>query len=45
VQQFTQLIYVRARGRQMALRVSSNTVGVAWQFGVPRINVRPSGRR
>lgn len=45
VQQFTQLVYVRARGRQMALRVSSDTVGVAWQFGMPRVNVRPDGRR
>ena len=45
VQQFTQLIYVRARGRQMALRVGSDTTGVAWQFGMPRINVRPDGRR
>jgi hypothetical protein len=45
VQEFTQLLYVRARGRQMAMRVSSDGLGVAWQLGAPRLNVRPDGRR
>ena len=45
VQEFTQLLYVRARGRQMALRVSSDAVGVAWQLGIPRVSTRPDGRR
>jgi len=45
VQEFTQLVYVRVRGRQMALRVSSDTVGVAWQLGTPRVNTRTDGRR
>jgi hypothetical protein len=52
VQQFTQQVYVRIRGRQMAFQVSSGTkgsategLGVQWQLGVPRIDVRPDGRR
>jgi hypothetical protein len=45
VQQFTQYVYVRVRGRQMAFRVGSNDLGVAWQLGAPRIDVRPDGRR
>lgn len=45
VQQFTQQVYVRIRGRQMAFRVESNTLGVQWQLGSPRIDVRPDGRR
>jgi hypothetical protein len=45
VQQFTEQIYLRVRGRQMAFRVSSNTLGVQWQLGTPRIEVRPDGRR
>lgn len=45
VQQFTQIVYVRIRGRQMAFKVSSNDLGVAWQLGAPRIDVRPDGRR
>ena len=52
VQQFTQQVYVRIRGRQMAFRVSSGTtgsatdgLGVQWQLGAPRIEIRPDGRR
>ena len=45
IQQFTQLVYTRIRGRQMAFRVESNTLGTQWQLGVPRIDVRPDGKR
>lgn len=45
IQQFTQQVYVRIRGRQMAFKISSNTLGVQWQLGVPRIDIRPDGRR
>jgi hypothetical protein len=45
VQQFTQYVYVRVRGRQMAFRVGSDDLGTAWQLGTPRLDVRPDGRR
>jgi hypothetical protein len=45
VQQFTEQVFVRIRGRQMAFKVSSDTLGTAWQLGVPRLDVRPDGRR
>ena len=45
IQQFTQQVYVRIRGRQMAFKVSSTELGVQWQLGVPRIDIRPDGRR
>jgi hypothetical protein len=45
IQQFTEQVYVRIRGRQMAFQVSSDTLGVQWQLGVPRIDIRPDGRR
>ena len=45
VQQFTEQVFVRVRGRQMALKIVSNDLGVAWQLGVPRIDTRPDGRR
>ena len=45
IQEFTQQVYVRIRGRQMAFKVSSNELGVQWQLGVPRIDIRPDGRR
>lgn len=45
VQQFTEIVYTRARGRQLAFRISSDTLGTQWQLGVPRIDVRPDGRK
>lgn len=45
VQQFTEQVFVRVRGRQMAFKISSNDLGVAWQLGTPRIDTRPDGRR
>ena len=45
VQQFTQIVYTRIRGRQMAFKVSSDGLGVNWQLGVPAIDVRADGRR
>jgi hypothetical protein len=45
VQQFTQQVFVRIRGRQMAFKISSSDIGTQWQLGVPRIDVRPDGRR
>lgn len=45
VQEFTGQVYTRLRGRQMAMRISSVDLGVAWQLGAPRIDIRPDGRR
>lgn len=45
VQEFTQIVYTRIRGRQMAFKVESNTLGTQWQLGVPRLDVRSDGRR
>jgi hypothetical protein len=38
-------LYIRVRGRQMSLRVASTGLGVQWQLGTPRMDVRPSGRK
>ncbi len=45
VQQFTEIVYTRIRGRQMAFRVESNTIGTQWQLGVPMMDSRMDGRR
>jgi hypothetical protein len=45
VQEFTQIVYTRIRGRQMAFKVSSDTLGTQWQLGVPRMDIKPDGRR
>jgi hypothetical protein len=42
---YTDQVFVRARARQMALRVASDTEGVQWQLGSPRLDIRPDGRR
>jgi hypothetical protein len=45
VDQYTGQIYIRIRGRQMQLQLTSNTIGTQWQLGAPRIDVRADGRR
>lgn len=45
IQQFDGQVYTRLRGRQMAFRIESNTLGVSWQLGTPRIDIRNDGRR
>jgi len=45
VDQYTGQIYIRLRGRQMQMQLTSNTIGTQWQLGAPRIDIRPDGRR
>jgi hypothetical protein len=45
IQQFTGQVYTRLRGRQMAMRISSDGLGVSWQLGTPRIDIKNDGRR
>jgi hypothetical protein len=45
VQEFTGQVYTRLRGRQMAFRIESDSIGVSWQLGSPRIDIRNDGRR
>lgn len=42
---YTNEVYVRVRGRQLAFRITSNTLGTWWQLGVPRLNIRVDGRK
>jgi hypothetical protein len=45
VQEFDGQVYTRLRARQMSFRLESTGLGVAWQLGSPRIDIRPDGRR
>ena len=45
IQQFTGQVYTRLRGRQLSFRIESTGLGVSWQLGLPRIDIRPDGRR
>jgi hypothetical protein len=42
---FTGQLNIRVRGRQMSMRITSNTLGTQWQLGSPRIDIRQDGRR
>lgn len=42
---FTGQLNIRIRGRQMSMRITSNTLGTQWQLGSPRIDIRQDGRR
>ena len=45
VEAYTNQIDVRVRGRQMSIKVESTALGVQWQLGSPRLDMRVDGRR
>lgn len=45
IEQFTGQANIRVRGRQMSIKIESDSLGVKWQLGSPRIDLRPDGRR
>jgi hypothetical protein len=42
---YTNEVFIRARGRSMSFEIGSNTLGVNWQLGSPRLDARLDGRR
>lgn len=45
VETYTGQVPIRVRGRQLAMRVESTGLGVNWQLGHPRLDIKPDGRR
>jgi len=45
VEQFTDQVFVRLRGRSFAFKINSSDTGVEWRLGTPRVDLRPDGRR
>jgi len=45
IEEFTGQVFVRVRGRQMAFKMESTELGVAWKLGIPRLEMRADGRR
>ena len=45
VEQFTNQLDLRVRGRSFALRVESEALGSKWKLGSPRVDLRQDGRR
>jgi hypothetical protein len=45
VEQFTDDVYVRLRGRSFTLRIETQNAGTLWRLGLPRLDARPDGQR
>jgi hypothetical protein len=45
IDQYTGQVNIRVRGRQMSIKAESSQIGVQWQLGSPRIDIRPDGRK
>jgi hypothetical protein len=45
VERFTEQLNLRVRGRQLVMRIESNTLGTAWQAGAMRLDIRQDGGR
>ena len=45
IEEFTGQVFVRVRGRQMAFKMESTELGVAWKLGIPRLEMRADGSR
>lgn len=45
IEAFTGQINTRVRGRQLTMKIESTAIGVQWQLGAPRLDIRPDGRR
>lgn len=45
VDQYTEQLWVRLRGRSIRVKVSSDGEGVCWLLGDLRLNIRPDGRQ
>jgi hypothetical protein len=45
IEQFTEQVNLRVRGRQIAMKIESTALGTTWQLGAPRLDIKPDGRR
>lgn len=45
IERFTEQLNIRIRGRQLVFEIDSDDIGVSWQLGLPRIDIRTDGRR
>ena len=45
VEKFTGQVNIRVRGRQMSIKAASDQIGVQWQLGACRLEIRPDGRK
>jgi len=45
IEQYTEQVFTRVRGRQLAMRIECPSRGTKWRMGAPRIDVQPDGKK
>lgn len=45
IEQYTEKVDLRVRGRAVAIKISSDQVGTTWRTGLNRLDIRPDGKR
>ena len=45
IEQFTGQVFIRLRGRQLIFQIEGNQLGLQWQLGTPRIEIKSDGKR
>lgn len=45
VEQFTEQLHVRLRGRSFAFKIETTATGTTWRLGSPRVEIQPDGMR
>lgn len=45
VEQFTEQVHVRLRGRSFAFKIETTDTGTTWRLGSPRVDIQPDGMR
>ena len=45
VEKYTSELFLRLRGRAFSVKIENTGTGTQWRLGIPRVDVRPDGRR
>ncbi len=45
VEKYTDELFLRLRGRSFSVKIENTGTGTQWRLGIPRVDVRPDGRR
>ena len=45
VEKYTDELFLRLRGRSFSVKIQNTGTGTQWRLGIPRVDVRPDGRR
>lgn len=45
IEKFTGQVFIRLRGRQFIYKIEGNQLGLQWQIGTPRVDMKLDGRR